>query len=342
MTKPENSEKENSLSLRSMLPGLLISVLAIFVLSRFVNLAELQEAFALADFRWIPLVILPFIGTVFARTKAWRTLLEDESTMTDSFFALNQGYLLNNILPFRLGELGRALILSERSGLSFWRVFPTIVVERVFDVGFAALLIVISLPYILDADWALSASRVALFLVFIGFSVLFVIARNPKLIETVIRRITNAWPNIQAWILKKLGSFQQGLASLRNTRRFAQVAFWLSLAWFFNLLWYLILQRAFFPEVNWIWATMTMGAGSLGVAIPSSPGYIGVLEGTIVAAFSLFGVDPAVSLAYAIVGHALYFVVTGILGAVGFSQQGNSLGRIYSSLLNRRSSPLEE
>lgn len=339
---PSPTEARSFSSLLNMLPGLLISALAIFILSRFVDLDELQQAFSLADFRWIPLVIFPFLGTVLARSKAWKTLLEDEVRLSDAFLSLNQGYLLNNILPFRLGELGRALILGERSGISFWRVLSTIVVERVFDLGFAALLIVVSLPFVLDVDWAQSASSLALAVVLIGFSVLFLFARNPALVESILKRLTGPWPKLQTWALSKLSAFIQGLGSLRSAKRFGLVAFWLALAWVFNVGWYLLLQLAFFPEMNVIWAAMAIGAGSLGIAIPSSPAYIGVLEGTLVAAFSLFGVDPAISLAYAIVAHALYFLIVGVLGAIGFAQQGLSLGRIYQRLLNRRTNPINE
>jgi len=311
MTK-EQKEKSSgtNLGLR-MLPGLIISALAIYILSRFIDLEELKRAFAVADFRWLPLVLIPFIGTLLSRAKAWQTLLEEEVPLRDSFLALNQGYLLNNILPFRLGEFGRALLLSEKSGLSFWRVLSTIIVERIFDLAFAALLIVFVLRFVIDAAWAQSASSIALIFVALGFFVLFSLARFPILFINILKRISNRWPKAQEWILTKLDSFLDGLASLRNIGRFSRVSFWMALTWFFNLAWYYILLRAFFPVSNWLWAIMAVGAGSLGVAIPSSPAYIGVLEGAVVAALSLFGVDPALSLAYALVAHAIYFVVTG-------------------------------
>jgi len=58
-------------------------------------------------------------------------------------------------------------------------------------------------------------------------------------------------------------------------------------------------------------------------------------NGVIVGAMSLFGVDPAISLAYAVVGHVTYFVITGIIGIIGFWQQGESLGEVYNQLLRR-------
>jgi uncharacterized protein (TIRG00374 family) len=342
MTKPQDSSaSKKSVALR-MLPGLIVSALAIIALSFFVDINELRAAFALADFKWLPFVLLSFLGTLMARSMAWRTLLEEKVKLSDSFFTLNQGYLLNNILPFRLGEFGRALLLGERSGLNFWRVFSTIVVERVCDLGFAALLIVIAIPNILDVAWARTASSIALTVVALGFAVLFMLARSPKIIIDLITRFTRPWAKAQSWILAKMNSFMEGLASLRDIKRFARVSFWMALAWLFNLAWYFLLLKAFFPESIWLWAVMAVGAGSLGVAIPSSPAYIGVLEGAIVAALSLFGVPPALSLAYALVAHVLYFVVTGLIGAWGFSQQGVSLSMVYQRLLNRSANSADQ
>ena len=68
-----------------MLPGLLISALAVVALSFFVDLSELRRALALADYRWLPIVLLPFLGTLAARAKAWRTLLEEQAAFSDAF-----------------------------------------------------------------------------------------------------------------------------------------------------------------------------------------------------------------------------------------------------------------
>jgi uncharacterized membrane protein YbhN (UPF0104 family) len=97
-----------------------------------------------------------------------------------------------------------------------------------------------------------------------------------------------------------------------------------------------LLLLAFFPLAEWLWAVFVVGVGSVGVALPSSPAYIGVLEGAIVAALSLFGVSASEALAFALMAHALYFVLTGLLGAIGFTQQGQSIRRIYRKLLSRR------
>jgi uncharacterized membrane protein YbhN (UPF0104 family) len=68
------------------------------------------------------------------RAKVWHTLLREKPTYKDVLFTAGEGYLLNNFLPFRLGEVGRAFLLSRKSGgMTFAEIIPTIVIERTVD-----------------------------------------------------------------------------------------------------------------------------------------------------------------------------------------------------------------
>ncbi len=339
MTNLREAPAQDHNFVKRLLPGLLVSALAIYLLAGFIDVGELSQAFTLVDLRWLPWVLLMFMGTISSRAKAWRTILEERVSFKDSFLVLNQGYLLNNVLPFRLGEIGRAMLLGESSGLGFWRVLSSVVVERVFDVGFAAILLLIGLPNVINADWLGSVVQVALVLVVIGFGLLFSLAVYPEIAKRLLTRFTQPWPKLQNWVLEKMDAFLAGLAPLKNFRRFLQVSFWMLLTWAFNVAWYFLLLLAFFPLAEWLWALFVVGVGSVGVALPSSPAYIGVLEGAIVAALSLFGVEASEALAFALMAHAIYFVLTGLLGAIGFAQQGQSIGRIYRKLMARKEQP---
>jgi len=77
-------------------------------------------------------VVLSFLW-MFVRAKVWQTLLRDKPKYIDVLFAASEGYLLNTFLPFRLGEIGRAFLLSRKSGMRFGEILPTIVIERVVD-----------------------------------------------------------------------------------------------------------------------------------------------------------------------------------------------------------------
>lgn len=323
------------------LPGILISLAAIAVLYFLVDVDELRHAFELADYQWLPVVLLLFMGSLLARSLAWRTILEEKVSFGNAFLVLNQGYLLNNVLPFRLGELGRALILGRMSQLGFWRVLPTIVVERVFDLAIAVGLLLSSLPFVVGADWARSVVPLAGAIVLLGFASLFALAVKPKWVLGILQALTRPWPKLEAWVVEKVQSFLLGLSALKNPLRFLRVLFWMLLAWGFNFSWYYLLLRSFVPEAAPMWMVFGIAVTSLGVAVPSSPAYVGVLEGVMVAALSLFGVDEALSLAFALVAHVIYFVVTGIIGIYAFGKQGESLAGVYKQLLTRSAADSE-
>ncbi len=333
--------KEKSITVKGssiwvrMLPGLVITAVAVIALVYLVDLDQMRVALAQMDYGALPFAVILFFGTLFSRSMAWRTVLMERARFRDYFLTLNQGYLLNNLLPFRLGELGRALLIGGRVGISFWQALSSIVVERVFDLGIAAGLLLGTLPFVVGGDWARSAASVSLVIVVIGFATLFVMAQRPELFTRFVEWITRPVPKLSHWLKDKLASFLEGLSALKSAQRFLTVAFWMLLTWFFNVAWYYVLMRSFLPQATWFWALFTIAVASVGVAIPSSPAYIGVFEGVMVGALSLFGVDPAISLAYAVVGHILYFVITGIVGIIGFWQQGESLGTVYNQLLRR-------
>jgi hypothetical protein len=325
-----------------MLPGLVITAVAVLALIYLVDFDQMKQALALADYRVLPLVLLFFFGTLVSRSMAWRTVLMERARFRDCFLTLNQGYLLNNVLPFRLGELGRALLMGGRVNIGFWQALSSIVVERVFDLGIAAGLLLATLPFVVGADWARSAAMVSLVVVVIGFAMLFVMARRPELFTRLVERITSPLPKLSHWLKDKLASFLEGLSALKNAPRFLTVAFWMLLTWFFNVAWYFILMRSFFPDQNnggpatWLWAAFSIAVASIGVAIPSSPAYIGVFEAALVLALGRgFGANESTVLAYAVVAHILYFVITGIIGVIEFGQQGESVSEIFKKLLTR-------
>src|SRR5690606_6014160 len=120
------------------LPGAVISLLLIAAILYFVDLRAMVDAMRNANYR---LLLIAFgIGFIWLAVRAlvWWTLLRNRPRYADVFWTVGEGYLLNNFLPFRLGELGRAFLLSRKSDMQFMEILPTIVIERVVDLGFTA------------------------------------------------------------------------------------------------------------------------------------------------------------------------------------------------------------
>ncbi len=298
----------------------------------FIDIRAFLDALARADYRLILVASAVFLLSLVARGLAWRTLLRDQTSFQHVFFTLNEGYLLNNILPFRLGEFGRALLLSNKSSLGFWEVFSTILIERAFDLALTAGLLLSALPFILGAAWAQQAALAAGILVIAGLLALHFLARYRKQAMGVFERLAGRFPVLLRIGRERLQSFFTGLAVLTDVRRFVFALAWMSVVWLLTLLQYYLVLIAFVPQAHWWWAAFGLGVAALGVAVPSSPGYIGVVEASLVGALSLFEVNPSVALAYAITVHLLYVVLTALLGLYGLSRDGDSLRSIYHSV----------
>jgi hypothetical protein len=319
--------------------GLLVSVIAVVILLLFIDVRDALDAIEHADYRWLPVAIAIYLAGLASRAVAFRVLLNNQVSFSRSFWTLSEGYMFNNVLPLRMGELGRCLLLNLTEGLSFWRVLSTIVVERVFDVGFMALVLLATTPFAIGVE---SASQIALvvgLLVVIGFVVLFIAARRPDLIVSLFEWITSPFPKLMEFGREKLASILEGLTSLADTGRFLTVLLWMALAWVFNIGYYFALLRAFIPDAGIIMAGFVVGAGSMGVALPSSPGYVGVFHGTIVAALNVFGITNATALGYAIVAHLGYVLISSVLGAFALGRDGLSLVDVFRKLLSRRDQP---
>jgi uncharacterized membrane protein YbhN (UPF0104 family) len=112
--------------------------------------------------------------------------------------------------------------------------------------------------------------------------------------------------------------------------------------WGLGVLQYLVFLLAFFPEARLLWAGFSLGAASLGIAAPSSPGAVGVLELTLVAALSLFNLNPSFAFAFAVTAHFMNYLVIGILGAYALSKDGETLSGVYRqarSMLQKTANP---
>lgn len=323
-----------------ILLGVAISALAVAIILYVIDFERLIEALRLADYRYVALLIVSTFAWLLLRAVVWRTLLEEKASFREVFLTLNEGYLLNNVLPLRLGEVGRAFLLGRKAGLGFLQVMSTVVVERSLDLGFAAGLLLVTLPFVVGTDFAGQAAVIAGTLVASGLLTLHLLARNREWALRQFQRLSERLPFLQKLGRRQLDAFFDGLAALTDARRFARVLALMAANWGLALVQFYVLLRAFFPEAQPLWAGFTLAVMAMGVAAPSSPGAVGVLEGAVMAALAAFNVDPSAALAAAITAHLTNYLLTGVIGAYALARDGLSLGSIFRDV--RKISPAAE
>ena len=319
-----------------MLPGLVVSLVCLGIIAYLIDPAQLVQALQRADYRWVLGGVLVTFVWFIVRAAAWRTLLQRRATLSNAFFSLCEGYLMNNILPFRLGEIGRAFLLGRKAGLDFWQVLPTVIVERAIDLAIGVGIFLSTLPFVVGADWALQAAVGTGAVVVLGLVALFIIARNRQKVEVWLQRLGARWHLAGRLMGNRVPAFMDGLSILANPGLFLVSLGWLLFNWALGLLQFYCYVRAFFPDGQFLWSAFSLGVLALGVSAPSTPGSIGVYELALVSALSLFVDNPSQSTAMALTAHAIHYVLTGIPGGYALFRDGESLAGMYQKARSMR------
>jgi glycosyltransferase 2 family protein len=323
-------------STRRWLPGVFISVIAIAAILYFVDLQRFVEAVCSANY-WLLLVAL--ISTMVwlaVRGIVWRTLLQARASYRDVFLTLCEGYLLNNFLPFRLGEIGRAFLLGRKSKLGFMDVLSTIIIERILDLVFSAAILLCAVPFIVGAaeagNIAVTLGGVTVF----GLVALYILARNRVWALGVFHRYSTHWPGFQKQGGDFLSSLFSGLSILTDGWLFLRVLLWMALNWAIAIFQFHLLILAFFPQGTLVWSLFGLGAVAFGNAIPSLPGALGTFEGALGGAIMLLGGDQSTALAAALTSHLFNYLSTGVFGLYALSSEGETMMGIYRQLSKKQ------
>jgi len=322
--------------IKRWLPGALVSILLIVGILYFVDFHEMAEAFRSANYFILVFSLSLSFLWMAVRAIVWRTLLRDRASYRDVFLTEGEGYLLNNFLPFRLGELGRAFLISRKANLQFMEVLPTIVIERAVDLAYSAVILLISLPFVVGAEGAGQIGWIVGAVVLLGLVVLYLLARNREWALDLFHKFSQRWPFLQRVGGNFIEAFLEGLAVLTDGWLFARFLFWMTVNWFISIVSYYLLIRAFFPDAQLIWAFFGLGVAAFGNAIPSLPGAIGTFEGAFGGALTILTGDQSTALAAALAGRLYMYISTIVVGLIGLSSEGQTLSGIYQQLKDFR------
>ncbi len=320
--------------LRWLVP-LVISGLAIWLVLREVELSLFVEH--LARMRWQTLLLATVIYFVSYALRAfcWYILLRRKVSYKDAFFTMGVGYLLNNIFPFRMGEIGRAVMLDETNRTTPLEVFSSVIVERIFDVFLAAIFIISVLPRVLTEGYDQRVILAAFILAVTGLIVLFLLAKFRDRVANALNRWGERSGFINNWVSPKVMHALEGFSVLTDPWAFLLAFGSLALSWGLafgkNFLIFSNLQ----PNPPFWWMVFVLSAGAFGAALPSAPAGLGVYEGVVVASFALLGVGTELAFTHAIVTHAMVFVYANLIGLVGLRLRGEALVAFIERVLKR-------
>jgi uncharacterized protein (TIRG00374 family) len=347
MTTKASSRAWAAKSLR-WLVGLAVSLAALGLALRGVHLSEMIGALRQTNYFYVALAVGFNLLGLYARALSWLIIMGRKVPYGRAFAALNEGYLLNNVLPFRLGEVGRAYLVSRGQAFRTSQALSSVLVERLIDLCMLMGLLVAFLPVVVGLAWARQAALTSVAITILALGGLFILARSRELALRVFRQVAARFPrlSLQSWEAR-LSAFIDGMGALRDGRRFMGAALCSGGAWLLAGMGNAVLLLALPIRLNasiYVVGFFALVICGLGAALPSAPASAGVFELSVVAALSAFQVDSSLAMSYALAYHFVLFGLTGVLGAVALVRDGESLAhlmRVAQSLLNGEDVPAE-
>jgi uncharacterized protein (TIRG00374 family) len=234
----------------------------------------------------------------------------------------------NNILPLRMGEVMRAYAIGKKEDLSKSFALASIVLERLLDllsllVFFGALLLAMPL-----AEWLIvSGVLVFAFLIFMMIFLYF-IASDAGRLSSLMAKVLGSLPSrVSAKASGIIHPFIEGLALIKSKRQATTVIFLSLLTWFLMTLSFYFCLEAFKMSLPFVAPLLVIVVLSIGVMIPSSPGFIGIFQYLCVVSLSFFEVPKESALAFSMVLHAVNYVPVTLLGWFYWARMHLSISR---------------
>ncbi|MGD8330713.1 MAG: lysylphosphatidylglycerol synthase transmembrane domain-containing protein, partial [Acidobacteriota bacterium] len=281
-------------------------------------LAELRHA----DYRWVVLAVV--LTQVVNVQRAWRwhyLLLPIKSVRLAPLIATTyMGWAFTSLLPGRLGEVARPVLLGRRENISKSAAFATIVLERLFDLLTILLILVtyllfFPLPATLDGEGRaiIAGMRASGFvaLAALAFAVAFLTGAQlaPRRTDRLLVRLTGWLPGtVGERLLPLLRSFLAGFAGIRDPRLTAIIVIHSLLIWGNILVTYWGLLFAFDIELPFYAVMPLVVMVVIGVMVPTPAGVGGFHLAVELALVDLFGIAAGPAASYALVCHAVVFI----------------------------------
>ena len=315
-------------------PGFLLSFIAILALLKLVPLDQAIEVLRNVPVTYYLLSALFTFIFLLVRAIGWRALLSLRPSYMDTFKKLSLGYFVNNIFPFRLGEIARALYMGESIKVNPGQVLSSIFLERVFDLIILAFFLLIMLPYVVEAAWMRTTAWIILGVMIVGLLILFLVLRNSEKLLSFLNRFEQKNNLLVKLVSKFFRALLIGFESIKNPKYFLIGFVGVLGSWLVSFVQFSFFLRLFVNDSKWWWGIFANSALALGIALPSAPAGLGLYESSIVAGLKLFQVQEPVALAFALVMHISQFILIAILGLIALSKDGTSLTNLFSQLVD--------
>ncbi len=298
--------------------GILVTTLALWLSFRNLNWNDLAESFSRVHISWVVLAVLNVLFTVYALGWRWRVLLESKQKFPMNYmFKLNIiSQYLNIIVPGRFGEIAKAWLPAKRYGISGSYVLGTVVIEKIFDF-FAWVILWVSVPAFFALRDRLKGYTIAVVICFVLILLLVLVVWKRELMRKWLVYFASLLPEkIRQRVLNFLERGMEAFSLLKKSRTSLIIVLYTALILLLSTLTNFLLFKAYDFRLSFFEALILLLVLQVGSAPPSVPGKIGIFEYMVILGLTLFAVNKADAMSYALMLHLVSYLPKIILGFI--------------------------
>jgi uncharacterized protein (TIRG00374 family) len=237
------------------------------------------------------------------------------------------GYMAIMVLPLRLGEFVRPVLIRGKGGVSASGAMATVVVERVIDGLLFVALFFVFMSLLPQSDRpAVEAVKLAGYIagaIFLAALVVLVAgyARRRATVEFIARVGDRIHAGLTRKAVRLLGAFLDGLRVLPDRRRIFWFIVFTAIYWATQGIGMTVMAwAAQIPDVGFVGGFVLLAVLVVGIMAPGGPGMTGTFELSLAAGFSLLDLNAESQkslVLYTVMLHATQLIIQVVVG-VGF------------------------
>jgi len=324
--------------------SILLAVIFLYIAFRGVDIHQVLQYLSHAFIFWIIILIISYLTSHFLRALRWKVILSSvkkDISLKNLFGSIMIGYGVSCVVP-RLGEITRAVLIGKWEDLSRSSMFGTVILERIIDVIFFCLAVMLSAiiwskSIYINFPWLKTALYLTTFFMMLTFFALFLIVHYKDKFYSSVTKVLGLFSEKMAH--KSVHVFEmliQGFSSLKGTKNYI---FTIILSIMIMLNYALNSYLGFYTlgmqgNVTFAMAWVLMSIGSIGVIIPT-PGGLGSYHALATAILTLlFHFPQPKSLAYAVLTHFIsyfLFIFTALFFFLLLNKRHESLFKIIET-----------
>ncbi|MDM8517528.1 lysylphosphatidylglycerol synthase transmembrane domain-containing protein [Desulfobacterales bacterium HSG16] len=334
----------------SLIVSIIISVAALILAFRHVELDKLGQYLASVNYWWIVPSVIAVLASFLLRALRWKIILTPAGKVGffEAYHPLIIGFMINCILPGRVGEAIRPLILKKKKGIPFTAGLASVATERAFDIVMLGIIMgyvfftvnmdpdlnIVFGKYRLDREMlaAIVNGMVKLLILLVLGMILICIEK----VRAIIRILIMASPNLLFFapsdfkyriasrfchpVANMVDNLAKGFSLLKEPSKIFVCLLLSTLIWILSAVsWYAMSKGCPGIGLNFLEVSAVMVIVCVFIALPSVPGYWGIWEAGGVFGMALFGIESQEAAGFTLANHAIQIipvVIAGIISAV--------------------------